>query len=109
MDLTFFGGQNTSHGLTLKLLPDPQPTQRPPPPHLQSTVAFLSLVLVSGLNTAAEFQANPPKYSYNLRKRKKRRGSSIQEEPTVSYGHTNKRKRRQWPPPGQVYQTKDER
>ena len=76
---------------------------------IQSTVAFLSLVLVSGLNTAAEFQANPPKYSYNLRKRKKRRGSSIQEEPTVSYGHTNKRERRQWPPPGQVYQTKDER
>ena len=23
MDLMFFGGQNTSHGLTLKLLPDP--------------------------------------------------------------------------------------
>ena len=34
MDLMFFGGQNTSHGLTLKLLPDPQATQRPKPPHL---------------------------------------------------------------------------
>ena len=40
MSVMFLGGQNTSHGLTLKLLPDPQPTQRPKPPHLESTIAF---------------------------------------------------------------------
>ena len=32
MDLMCFGGRNTSHRLTLKLLPDPQPSQRPTPP-----------------------------------------------------------------------------
>ena len=34
MDRMFFEDQNTSHGLTLKLLAGPQPTQRPKPPHL---------------------------------------------------------------------------
>ena len=36
-NVRFFGGRNTSNGLTLKRLPDPQPTQRRKPPHLQST------------------------------------------------------------------------
>ena len=34
MNVRFFGGRKTSHGLTLKRLPDPQPTQRRKPPHL---------------------------------------------------------------------------
>ena len=34
MDLMFFGGRKTSHGLTLKRLSDPQPTQRQKPPHI---------------------------------------------------------------------------
>ena len=42
MDRMFFEDQNTSHGLTLKLLPGPQPTQRTNPPHLYSTIAFLA-------------------------------------------------------------------
>ena len=28
MDVMFFGGRNTFHGLTLKRLPNPQPTER---------------------------------------------------------------------------------
>ena len=32
MNVRFFGGRKTSHELTLKRLPDPQPTQRRPPP-----------------------------------------------------------------------------
>ena len=31
MDLMFFGGRKTPHGLTLKRLSDPQPTQRQNP------------------------------------------------------------------------------
>ena len=31
-NVRFFGGRNTSNGLTLKRLPDPQPTQRRKPP-----------------------------------------------------------------------------
>ena len=73
------------------------------------TTTFSFLVLVSGLKAAADFQASPPKYVYNLRKRKKINNSANQEEPIVSYGYTNKKERRQWPPPGQVYQTNNER
>ena len=76
---------------------------------IQVTTAFLYLVLVSGLKSAADCQVTPPKYVYNLRKRKKRSSSGSQEEPTVSYGYTNKKERRQWPPPGQVYQINNER
>ena len=34
MNVRFFGARKTSHGLTLKRLSDPQPTQRRKPPHL---------------------------------------------------------------------------
>ena len=34
MNVKFLGDRETSHGLTLKRLPDPQPTQRRNPPHL---------------------------------------------------------------------------
>ena len=47
MDLMFFGGRNTSHGLTLKLLPEPQPSQRPPPPTFSQQLPFLSIFTYS--------------------------------------------------------------
>ena len=37
----------------------------------QLAVALLTLVLVSGLKTAAEYQVRPPKTAYKLRKRKR--------------------------------------
>ena len=46
MNVRFFGGRKTSHGLTLKQLPDPQTTQRRKPPHLQSTVAYFGVFWV---------------------------------------------------------------
>eukprot|EP00493_Phyllostaurus_siculus_P014362 UN14582 len=39
----FWGGRTTSHGLTLKRLPDPQPTQQQKPTHLQSAVAYFAI------------------------------------------------------------------
>ena len=42
MDLMFFWGRNTSHGLTLKLLPDPQPSQRPKPLTVSQQLPFLA-------------------------------------------------------------------
>ena len=45
MDLMFFGDRNTSHGHTLKLLLDLQPSQRRKPPHLYSTVAFFGVFI----------------------------------------------------------------
>ena len=44
MDLMFLGGQNTSHGLTLKLLLDPQPTQRPKPLTFSQQLPFLAFL-----------------------------------------------------------------
>ena len=43
MNVRFFGARKTSHGLTLKRLSDPQPSQRRKPPHLQSTVAYFGV------------------------------------------------------------------
>eukprot|EP00493_Phyllostaurus_siculus_P021322 UN21648 len=43
MDLMFLGGRNTSHGLTLKLLPDPQPTQRPTPLTFSQQLPFFGI------------------------------------------------------------------
>ena len=42
MDLMFLGGRNTSHELTLKLLPDPQPSQRPNPLTFSQQLPFLA-------------------------------------------------------------------
>eukprot|EP00493_Phyllostaurus_siculus_P021321 UN21647 len=36
MDLMFLGGRNTSHGLTLKLLPDPSQRPKSPSPLVNS-------------------------------------------------------------------------
>ena len=40
MDLMFFGDRNTSHGLTLKLLADRQPSQQQNHPHLSQQLLF---------------------------------------------------------------------
>ena len=48
MDLMFFGDRKTSHGLTLKRLSDPQPTQRQNPLTFSqqlSNLPFLELFL----------------------------------------------------------------
>ena len=47
MNLMFLGGRKTSHGLTMKRLPDPPAAQRPPPTFSQqlSILLFLELFL----------------------------------------------------------------
>ena len=40
MNVRFFGGRKTSHGLTLKRLPDPQPTQQRPPSPFNNSCLF---------------------------------------------------------------------
>jgi len=40
MDLMLFGDRNTSHGLTLELLPYPQPSQRPTPSPIVNSCLF---------------------------------------------------------------------
>ena len=44
MDLMLFGDRNTSHGLTLELLPYPQPSQRQPPLTYSQQLSFLAFL-----------------------------------------------------------------
>ena len=73
---------------------------------IKLSLALLTLVLVSGLKTAAEYQVSPPKTSYNLRKRKKQ---VLQEIPNnVSNVYAKKRGRR-LKTSGEVHHSKNER
>ena len=73
----------------------------------QLAVALLTLVLVSGLKTAAEYQVSPPKTTYNLRKRKKQ---VLEEIPSnVSHVYAKKRGRRLKLPSGDVHHSRNER
>ena len=74
---------------------------------IQLTIAFLGLVLVSGLKTAAEYQVSPTKPSYNLRKRKKRTLQEISSN--VSNVYVKKRGKRQNSPSREVHQSKNKR
>ena len=74
---------------------------------IQLAFALVTLVLVSGLKTAAEYQVIPPKTAYNLRKRKKQ---VLQEIPSnVSHVYAKKRGRRLKSPSGEVHQSKSKR
>ena len=44
MDVMFWGGRHTSHGLTLKRLLNRQPTERQKPPHFFSALFLLTKI-----------------------------------------------------------------
>ena len=65
--------------------------------------ALLTLMLVSSFKTANEYQVNPSKPSYNLRKRKKT--TPLQEIPRTIQAKKKKRSQK----PEKYHKSKDER
>ena len=70
-------------------------------------MTLIVLILVAGLNIAASYQATPPKSPKAQGKIKIKRKNNETQEPTVSYGYTSKRIRRQWPSPQDDLQNQD--